>query len=164
MSSTPKTINLIIPGASKTRIIVGEDENGQPKAIYLNLDDQGIFKRLEKAYAQLKDYEKEFENMEALEKGLGDLGDENNAKYLEEKDRIDKAAKSVINGVFDYNVVDACSAGGTLFDIIHEVGLPRYEVILSNLISLYDSALSEAQKNIDAQREKHTAKYSKKKK
>lgn len=162
MSSTLKntrTINLSIPGATKTRVVVGEDENGKPKCIYLNLDDQDIMRRSEEALDKLNKYAEEFKKMEALEKGLGEVGDNQNIKYYEEKEKVNSAAKEVIDSIFDYPVCDACSAGGTLFDIISDDGRMRYDVILSCLTSLYKGTFEKAEKNMNEKRKQHTEGY-----
>lgn len=164
MSSTPKTkptvINLPIAGATKTKVIVGTDENGNDIAIYLNLDDQDISKRLEEGYAKLLDYSKQFKNLEALEKGVGEVGSKQNVDYYAAKSQMNDVAKKVIDDIFQYPVCDACSAGGTLFDTVRETGKERYDVILSALSSLYTESFNEA---LEKKRKQHTAKYTKKK-
>ena len=159
----PTVVNLPIAGATKTRVIVGTDEYGNEIAIYLNLDDQDILRRLEEGYAKLLVYAEQFKGLEALEKGVGEVGDKQNIDYYKAKSKINDAAKEVIDDIFQYHVCDACSAGGTLFDIVRETGTERFDVILSALTSLYTDSINEAHKNMEKKRKAHTKKYTKKK-
>ena len=156
------TIRLYIPGASKTRVIVGTDEHGEEKAIYLNLDDQDIVKRLYAAYDELLAKAKEFENLKALDKGLGGIDDKNSKDYFEEKEKVLKAAQEIIDGVFEAPVCEMCSAGGTLFDVLRETGQYRYDAILASLSSLYTEAIQEGSEKLNKAREQHTEKDTKK--
>lgn len=159
----PTVVNLPIAGATKTRVNVGTDDNGNDIIILLNLDDQGILERLEEGYAKLTDYAKQFKDIKALEKGVGEVGDKQNIDYYKAKSEINSAAKEVIDNIFQYPVCDACSAGGTLFDIVREAGKERFDVIISGLSSLYTDSINEAIEKRDKKREAHTKKYTKKK-
>lgn len=159
----PTVVNLPIAGATKTKVIVGTDDNGKDIVIHLNLDDQDILRRLEEGYAKLLDYAEQFKDLEALEKGVGEVGDKQNIDYYKAKSKINDAAKEVIDNIFQCPVCDACSAGGTLFDIVRETGTERFDVILSALTSLYTDSINEAHKNMEKKRKAHTKKYTKKK-
>lgn len=159
---TPKTINLHVEGASKTRILIEGDEN---KAVFLNLDDQGIYDRFNALYGDMAKKADELEKDEDLAKGLGDAGTEQTEKYLAKKAEVNNYLKEKLNEIFDCdNLAEVCSAGGTMMDILHTTGKPRFEQIISDVIVLYGDAFAEGAKKQIKARERHTAKYTKKKK
>lgn len=158
MSSTPETINLRVRGAAKTRISI----EGTNKFIFLNLDDQGIFKRFNEVYADMVKEADRIENVKSLKDGLGEVGDEQTKAYLSEMDKIDTFLREKLDYIFDSPVADACSAGGTMYDINKDTGLQRFELIIADISTLYKGAFESGAAKMIADRERHTKKYTKK--
>ena len=129
--------------------------NGDPdKVIALNMSDLGLYSRLEKGYAKLRqiaseiadvDFDPEKDDVETLETAMSTL------------DKLNDAMKEQIDYIFDAEVADKACDGGTMYDPYN--GTLRYEHILETLLGLYESNISKEFKAMQRNMAKHTAKY-----
>lgn len=129
--------------------------NGDPnKVISLNMSDLGLYNRLEKGYAELRriaseipdvEFDPENDSIEQLDRAMNTL------------DKLDRAMKEQIDYIFDAEVADKASDGGTMYDPYN--GTLRYEHILETLLGLYNTNITNEFKLMRKNMSKHTAKY-----
>lgn len=141
-------IDLNIDGIKKQRFRI----NGDPKAIIeLNLSDLNISDRLEKGFAKLQEKMSEISNLSGEDENLSELLNKANTEMCEWLDYI-----------FDSPVSEVFSKGGSMYD--PKDGMFRYEHIIDGLTKLYTDNLNQEYKKMRARIQKHTEKYTGKKK
>lgn len=151
-------INLDMSDSARSKIWINGDSN---KVIELNLSDMGILTRLNDAYPKLDDLMAEVRDFASAE-----ITEEDNAEVLNDLSvkfkSINQKMKDLVNYVFDYNVCDVCCDGGSMYDVVN--GQYRFEYIIDKLSGLYESTINEEYKRMQLRMEKHTNKYTKKRK
>lgn len=159
------TINISVRGSSRKRFAIGGDPD---RVIELNTTDLGIIKRLREALPKLQELERKISQIDAS--GLieeSGFNGEKTKEFTEQVESMHNEMKTLINGVFDEDVVDKCMprGGGTLLDPITDGGTTevRYRVIINDLSSAYEKDLSAEMNKVAKKRDQHTGKYTKKK-
>ena len=126
------------------------------RVIELNVSDISVLSRAEEFYPKLlklvEDARVTIENGDAA-------GEDNTSTVL---DQINNDMKGLINYIFDSEVADKACPSGTLFDPIN--GKFRFEYIMERLIGLYGENISKEFDLVQKRVNKHTSKYTKKRK
>ena len=126
--------------------------NGDPNAIIeLNLSDLGIMERLEKGMVKLKEQMAE----------IAGLPDEDTDQLSARLKEADAKMREYVDYIFDFPVSDVCAKNGTMYD--PKDGKFRYESIIDGLTKLYADNINAEYQRINERLEKHTSKYTKKK-
>lgn len=146
---TNDIIDINITGLKKKRFRINGDDN---KILELNTSDINIATRLSEAYPQLLECEKEINNLS--------LNSEDDITSFTTKFKpINDKMCNLIDFIFDSNVSELCSDGGSMYDPIN--GFLRYEIIIDNLSALYTSNLNKEMNKVKSRVKKHTDKYTK---
>lgn len=161
MNTTHDTINISVRGSSRKRFAIDGDPD---RVIELNTSDIGIVKRLSDTLPKLKAVEEKIAQVDSTGLTTDEGFDiEKTNVFTEDIETLHNEMKTLINEVFDENVVDKClPRGGTLLDPVD--GEMRYLVIIADLSNAYQDDLSDEMKKVAKKRESHTSKYTKKKK
>lgn len=151
MANETKIIDL--SATRKQRFLVqGVDDT--ERYLELNTSDLSTVTRLQEAYPQLqaldekvhgiaqKEYDSEIEQVDGLGKDLKE---------------VDTEMRKLVDYIFDTNVSEICAPYGSMYDPFD--GKMRWEIIVENLTSLYDSKLSNEMGKIKARAKLHTQKY-----
>ena len=155
-------LNLDLSETARTKIWVNGDCT---KVLELNLTDMNIMSRAKDAQAKLDELQAEANELASVEvpKSIETEEDEKKLdKAIEVFKAIDKQMRDIVNGIFDFNVCDVCCDGGSMYDPIN--GQYRYEYIIDKLMALYGDSWEKEAKQNKATMQKHTAKYTKKRK
>lgn len=154
--TTPIASDVIQLSQRKTFRIDGDYD----RQLSLDISDINVIVRLEEAYPKMKQAANDAADKIA---GLSESSDENAlsdmAKVLK---GIDKDMRAQIDYVFDSNVSEVCAPTGTMYDPYN--GQFRFEHIIDVLSGLYATNLSKEFAKMKANVNKHTAKYTKRKK
>ena len=157
-------INISVRGSSRKRFAIDGDPD---RVIELNTTDLGIIKRLREALPKLQELERKISQIDAS--GLieeSGFNGEKTKEFTEQVESMHNEMKTLINGVFDEDVIDKCMPrGGTLLDPVTdgETTEVRYMVIINDLSSAYEEDLSAEMNKVANKRNQHTGKYTKKK-
>lgn len=149
MSSNSNIIDIKIGGIQRKRYRINGDDS---KIIELNPSDFNITVRLNEAYPKLAECESRIAELNVSEDKKDNL--ESFAKTLSE---LDSEMRELIDYIFDSTVSDICCDGGSMYDLID--GYMRYEVIVDNLVKLYEDNIGKESKKIQKRIKSHTAKY-----
>ena len=141
-------VDINIEGATRQRFRINGDDTA---IIELNLSDLGIIERLETG---LKAIEQQMSKIASFSDE-----DENLSEKLKEAD---KAMREQVDYIFDYPVSAVCARYGTMYD--PKDGKFRYETIINGLLNLYSENINAEASKIENRIQKHTGKYTKKKK
>lgn len=129
------------------------------RVIELNTSDLGVIGRLEEIYPKMLKFVHEAQD-KYMSKAEGSSEDDIDVSGA--IDYINTEMKKLLNWAFDSDIADKACPSGTLYDPIN--GKFRFEYIMEKLVGLYGNNLrgefAMMQKRID----KHTAKYTKKRK
>lgn len=150
MSNTPTRLDISIRPNPRTEIRIDGDDG---RVIALDLQDYNIVNRfaallpeldaIDAEYtAAIKDKSDDQEGLQAIVAATRDL---------------EARLTAAIDTLFDADVCAICSGGASLFTPVG--GTLLYELIISQLASLYDDAFTTAVKQRRARVAKHTAKY-----
>lgn len=139
-------IDVEIAPIKRKRFRLNGDNN---KVIELNTSDLGISVRLEKGWDELQKLANKVANV-----------DTDKADFTELLQDIDKKMRDEIDYIFDAEVADKASDGGTMYDPYG--GILRYEHILDTLLPLYTTNINKEFAAIKRRVSKHTDKYAKK--
>lgn len=122
------------------------------RVIELNTSDFSVISRLEEIYPKMLKFVDEAQTKIAESPdGVMDMLLDINGKM-----------KELLNYAFDSDIADKACPDGTLFDLIN--GKFRFEYIMEKLIDLYDKNFSNEFELMQKRVNKHTAKYTKKRK
>jgi len=144
-------VDIEIAPIKRKRFRLNGDNN---KVISLNMSDLGLYNRLEKGYAKLRqianeitdvEFDPETDDIEVLNKAMATL------------DKLDMAMREQIDYIFDAEVADKAADGGTMYDPYN--GTLRYEHIIETLLGLYETNIAKEFKVMQKKMSKHTAKY-----
>ena len=149
MSSNSNIIDIKIGGIQRKRYRINGDDS---KIIELNPSDFNITVRLNEAYPKLAKCESRIVELNASGDNEDNL--ESFAKTLSE---LDNEMRELIDYIFDSQVSDICCDGGSMYDLID--GYMRYEIIVDNLVKLYEDNISKESKKIQKRIKSHTSKY-----
>ena len=149
MNSNSNVIDIKIGGIQRKRYRINGDDS---KIIELNPSDFNITVRLNEAYPKLAKCESRIAELNVSENNEDNL--ESFAKTLSE---LDNEMRELIDYIFDSQVSDICCDGGSMYDLID--GYMRYEVIVDNLVKLYEDNISKESKKIQKRIKSHTSKY-----
>ena len=78
-------------------------------------------------------------------------------KFSEKAKQIDERMKTSLDYIFNSNVAEVCSDGGSMYDIL-DGGAMRWESILTALLNLYTETISKNAEQMSKVKEL-TAKY-----
>lgn len=133
----------------KKRFRLDRDNN---RIIELNTSDISTIKRLEEIYPKM---------LKMVDEAHTKIA-EDTEDVLEALDRVDKEMRRLIDYAFNSEVADKACPEGTLYDPFN--GKFRFEYIMDKLIDLYDSNLRNEYLLMQKRVDKHTSKYTKKRK
>ena len=149
VSNVPSdVVDINIDGATRQRFRINGDDTA---IIELNLSDLGIIERLETGLTAIEQQMSKIANFSDE--------DENLSEKLKEAD---KAMREQVDFIFDYPVSAVCARYGTMYD--PKDGKFRYETIINGLLNLYSENINAEASKIENRIQKHTGKYTKKKK
>lgn len=151
-------IDISINGISRKRYRINGDDN---KILELNPTDFNIAVRMNEAYPKLTECESkitELSNSADAKDSSENL--EGMSKFADTLSSLNNEMCELIDYIFDSNVSEICCDGGSMYDLID--GFMRYEIIVDNLVKLYETNLSAEVKKVQRRVKKHTAKYTKK--
>ena len=150
-------IDIDLSAIKKQKFRINGDNN---KILELNTSDMGILARLEEAYpklmtlqdkvASLADTDLEAEDDVLLSSTANKLTD------------IDRDMRDTLDFIFQSNVSEICGSEGSMYDPID--GVFRYEYIIETLTKLYENNLESEFSKMKSRIDKHTSKYTKKRK
>ena len=133
----------------KKRFRLDRDNN---RVIELNTSDISVISRLEQIYPKMLKF------VEEAQSSVNEDAD----KALDAMMDINGKMKELLDWAFDSKVADKACPEGTLFDPIN--GKFRFEYIMERLIGLYDTNFNNEFELLQKRMNKHTAKYTKKRK
>lgn len=141
-------IDINLNGATRTRFRINGDSSA---IIELNLSDLRVVDRFEKG-------------LKTIEKQMSEISEfSNDDENLSEKlNDADKKMREQVDYIFDYPVSAVCARYGTMYD--PKDGKFLYETIIDGLMKLYSDNIKSEVKRIENRIQKHTGKYSAKKK
>jgi predicted transcriptional regulator len=160
MSNTQNNnvIDISIDSIRRKRYRINGDDN---KILELNPTDFNITVRMNEAYPKLTECESkitELSNSADAKDSSETL--EGMSKFADTLSSLNNEMCELIDYIFDSNVSEVCCDGGSMYDLIN--GFMRYEIIVDNLVKLYETNLSAEVKKVQRRVKKHTAKYTKK--
>ena len=129
------------------------------KILELNVSDMGIIARLEDTYPKLMELQDKVANLVDVDEDADDKLLSSTAKKLKE---IDSDMRETIDFIFQSNVSEICGSEGSMYDPIE--GVFRYEYIISTLAKLYENNMESEFSKMKQRVDKHTSKYTKKRK
>ena len=132
-------------------LLFGFDTGVISGAIPYMQSDLNISDRLEKGFAKLQEKMSEISKLSSEDENLSELLNKANTEMCEWLDYI-----------FDSPVSEVFSKGGSMYD--PKDGMFRYEHIIDGLTKLYTDNLNQEYKKMRARIQKHTEKYTGKKK
>lgn len=152
-------IDININGIKRKRYRINGDDS---KILELNTTDFNLTVRMNEAYPKLVECESKVSELSDILKGDEGNEDEKSGtadmgRFSEELSKMNSEMCELIDFIFDSNVSELCCDGGTMYDLID--GYMRYEVIIDNLVKLYEDNLNAETKKIQRRVKKHTAKY-----
>lgn len=150
-------IDLDFGAIARTKIRINGDNT---KVIELNLSDMGIISRLSDTYPKLNELQAEVGSLASAE--INEDDENSILKLSEDFKVIDNKMKDLVNKIFDFDVCTVLCDGGSMYDPIN--GMYRFEYIIDKLSNLYENNMNEEFKRIRTRMDKHTAKYTKKRK
>lgn len=158
MSNNNNIIDISINGIQRKRYRINGDDN---KILELNPTDFNITVRMNEAYPKLLECESKISELSDITKDKEEEQDtvESMSKFTEKLSELNSEMCELIDFIFDSNVSELCCDGGSMYDLID--GYMRYEVIIDNLVKLYENNLNAETKKIQRRVKKHTAKYTK---
>ena len=133
----------------KKRFRLDRDNN---RVIELNTSDISVISRLEQIYPKM---------LKFVDEAQSSVGEDSD-KALDAMMEINGKMKDLLDWAFDSKVADKACPEGTLFDPIN--GKFRFEYIMERLIGLYDTNFNNEFALLQKRMNKHTAKYTKKRK
>lgn len=154
-------VDLDLSSLRKKRIRINGDDN---KIVEINTSDMNVMGRLKTAYNKLTSLVDEYTTIELKKSGEleFDPEDEDNTDELIKRlAEIDAKMRELIDFVFDANVSEVCTDGGTMADPFN--GQFRFEIIIEKFLALYDENFTKEFKKMSTSVQKHTAKYTGKK-
>ena len=130
------------------------------RILELNTSDMGIIKRLNDLLPKLKSLQTDA----AKELVFGDdMSDEDGMRVASDVlTRIDSDMRDIVDEIFDSNVSEVCAPEGSMYDPFN--GKFRYEHIIETLVKLYEDNIKEETQKVAERVNKHTNKYTKRKK
>ena len=153
-------IDLTTPTVEKKKFRLNGDNT---QIIELNVNDTSIVGRLSSVYKKLKTLYSKVEAIQTEQSEDEDLGD-----YFErinkELDALDDEMREQIDILFASNVSEVVAPKGKccMYDPVN--GMFRFEHIIETLSNLYANNLNKEFNRMRAKTDKHTSKYTKKKK
>lgn len=149
-------IDISINGIQRKRYRINGDDS---KILELNPTDFNITVRMNEAYPKLVECQSKISELSGLPEDEEDTL-ENLSKFTNKLAELNAKMCELIDYIFDSNVSELCCDGGSMYDMID--GYMRYEVIIDNLVKLYENNLNQETKKIQKRVKKHTAKYTEK--
>lgn len=155
-------IDINISGIQRKRYRINGDDS---KILELNPTDFNITVRMNDAYPKLTECESRIAELSEVTKDFNkesenESSPEDMTKFSEKLSELNSTMCELIDYIFDSNVSELCCDGGSMYDLID--GYMRYEIIIDNLVKLYENNLSAEAKKIQRRVKKHTAKYTQK--
>ena len=155
-------INLTTPTEEKKRFRLNGDNT---KVLELNINDMGIVGRLSGVYKNLKKLDAKVNaiNLDLAEDATDEDVDNFVDTVAEQLSDLDDEMREQIDTLFNSNVSEIVAPKGTacMYDPVG--GMFRYEHIIETLSNLYANNLSQEFEKMRQRVDKHTSKYTKKK-
>ena len=157
-TETNNIIDIDLSAARKKKYRIDGDNN---RILELNTSDMSIIERLEPAYKKLNKLMSDAVNLLGTQEESDDTMQDIN-KVSEALKTIDEKMRNLLDELFDSNVSEVCAPYGTMYDPFN--GEFRFEHIIKVLLELYESNFVDEFAKMMKRMDKHTAKYTKKKK
>jgi hypothetical protein len=133
------------------------------RIIELNVSDINILARMAETYPKLSALQKQAANLMdgiAFDEQDDDEQLTSNMTIIAERLKtVDKEMRDLIDFMFNADVSSKAAPDGSMYDPFN--GSPRFEYIITMLMSQYESNLQTEYAKMDKQLDKHTAKYTK---
>lgn len=152
MENTQTTQIIDLSATRKQRFLVKVDDT--ERYLELNTSDLSTVTRLQEAYPQLQALDEKVHGIATKEYGSEEEQMQGLGVDLKE---VDTEMRKLVDYIFDTNASEMCAPFGSMYDPFD--GHMRWEIIVENLVSLYDSKLSNEMGKIKARTKLHTQKY-----
>ena len=150
-------IDIDLSAIKKQKFRINGDNN---KILELNTSDMGILARLEEAYPKLMTLQDKVASLADTDlEAEDDILLSSTANKLTD---IDRDMRDTLDFIFQSNVSEICGSEGSMYDPID--GVFRYEYIIETLTKLYENNLESEFSKMKSRIDKHTSKYTKKRK
>lgn len=142
---------------AKKRFRINGDNN---RILELNVSDMSVITRLRDIEPKLEKLALSVQDFEAI----GDEDENSIGKMADKFEEVDNEMRKLMDDIFQSNVSEVCApkSEGSMYDPFN--GKFRFEWVLEALIDLHASNIQEQFKRMSTQVNKHTAKYTKKRK
>lgn len=162
MSELNNVIDINIEGATKQKFRINGDST---KILELDLSDIKIANRINKFIPKMHKIANKVSKIKFDEAPETDNVDElseiavKNEEAMKQIEDLDTELRSMVDELFDSNVSAICAPNGSMCDPIN--GKFRFEIIIENLLSLYESNIKAEYDLLSQKVAKHTDKYTK---
>lgn len=162
-ANTQPVVDISLGAIRKKRFRIDGDDN---RILELNTSDLNILARLKEAYPKLVNLaDGAFKNMPELDSTGEDynfMTDEATAEMIVTLEKADKEMRELVDYIFNSNVSELCAPDGSMYDPID--GQLRFEHIIGTLAALYEADVTGEMNKLSSRVQKHTTKYTRRKK
>lgn len=148
-------IDIEMPLIKKKRFRINGDSS---KILELNTSDFTILNRVVSTKKKLDSLAEDATSLS--EKELKDNTLEGLEKLNEKLKRIDEKMRALIDELFNAPVSAVCASDGSMYDVFD--GQFRFELVMANIMKLYEDNISSEYAKVVSRMEKHTSKYTNK--
>ena len=148
-------IDIEMPLIKKKKFRINGDSS---KILELNTSDFTILDRVVSTKKRLDSLADEATSLS--EKELKDNTLEGLEKLNEKLKRIDEKMRALIDELFNAPVSAVCASDGSMYDVFD--GQFRFELVMANIMKLYEDNISSEYAKVVSRMEKHTSKYTNK--
>lgn len=154
-------VDIDLSAIRKKRFRIDGDDN---RILELNTSDLNILPRLKETYPKLMELNSQVAELSEGATETDEGGFENGEfdAVIDMLTKVDTSMRELIDYIFDSNVSEICAPSGSMYDPIN--GQCRFEHIISCLTNLYETDLSMELDKLSKRADKHTSKYTKRKK
>lgn len=148
-------IDIEMPLIKKKRFRINGDSS---KILELNTSDFTILNRVVSTKKKLDSLAEDATSLS--EKELKDNTLEGLEKLNEKLKHIDEKMRALIDELFNAPVSAVCASDGSMYDVFD--GQFRFELVMANIMKLYEDNISSEYAKVVSRMEKHTSKYTNK--
>lgn len=145
-------IDIEMPLIKKKRFRINGDSS---KILELNTSDFTILNRVVSTKKKLDSLAEDATSLS--EKELKDNTLEGLEKLNEKLKHIDEKMRALIDELFNAPVSAVCASDGSMYDVFD--GQFRFELVMANIMKLYEDNISSEYAKVVSRMEKHTSKY-----
>lgn len=148
-------IDIEMPLIKKKKFRINGDSS---KILELNTSDFTILDRVVSTKKRLDSLAEDATSLS--EKELKDNTLEGLEKLNEKLKRIDEKMRALMDELFNAPVSAVCASDGSMYDVFD--GQFRFELVMANIMKLYEDNISSEYAKVVSRMEKHTSKYTNK--